>query len=695
MLYQNTSDLKSSGQVLNMQAPEAGLKSLALDQPRKGRPLHFAYPHFVELSPENSGHSTVLDDGRLVWQLVISSPGAYSLNLIFDKFNLVEGDSLFIYDPSGETVLGAFTAENNKPWGGLATAPVPGEMAVVEWRRQNTGKEGGQIMIGAVNHDFLNVFNHLGLKIGGFGDSGDCHPDMSCYDEEVFQASGRAECKIIVNGTDLCSGTLLNNTRNDGTPYFLTAGHCMGSGTPSPESVVFIFNYEVPQCQDYIEGVSSQTLSGSTLRAFADSLDFCLLEMSGKPPVSYRAYYAGWDLTTTPQTSGYCIHHPQGDVKKIAISTTPPLATTFSSNSLLGNPFVKNSHWNIAEWEVGTTEGGSSGGGLFLSNNQYIGLLSGGAATCKSPYNDYFVRLNKIWDHVSSDDASVQSWLNPDGAQVESLSGFDPNEGAVFRLSHYPKDESPQVVYLNNGTGFWSGNNSMQTTAVAERYNELYSGVLYGIYLMPGINLVNDDGKVNVKVWSGVDLPEVLIGQKSGVSFIGKKNKEVLVMFDSPVSISGPVFVGYEVDNTSPVDSFGVYQMALPEGQENSFFLRQNDEEWKPYSEMESTLVSSALWMDLLVGEAVLLDTSLIDPPDYELRLAPNPASEYLDVYCDQNGGGWATIVDLNGKVVGSAILSITNYKGRVDLPNLTPGVYLLRLSINGREMVQKFVVML
>ncbi len=690
MLTHDRAGLKSSSQVMTLPAPVAELKALANVETPKGRPLRFAHPIFVELTPDNSGHTTVLDDGRLMWQLVLSSPGAYSLNLIFDRFHLVEGDSLFIYNPSGETVLGAFTAQNNKPWEGLATAPVPGDTVIVEWRRQDSGADGGKIMIGAVNHDYLNVFNHL--KAGRFGDSDDCHPDLTCFDDEAWRTNGRSVCKIMVNGTELCSGTLLNNTRNDGTPYFLTAGHCMGK-TPSPESVVFVFNYEVPQCQGYIEGTSSQTISGSLMRAFADSLDFALLEMSNLPPAHYRPWYAGWDLTSTPATTGYTIHHPQGDVKKLAISTTVPSAATFNTSSLLGNQFVIDSHWYISRWEAGTTEPGSSGAGLFLGNNRFIGLLSGGSATCSNPIDDYFVRLNKIWDHVALNEASVKSWLNPNGGVVTSLPGYDPNEGDIFRLSHFPEGATPGIVYLKNGTGFWSGVNSRQTLAVAEHYPELSSALIYGLYLMPGISKVSGSGKIDIKVWSGVESPQVLIGEKKGVGITGTKNKEMLVMFDEPLAVTGPFFVGYDVDYSLPVDSFGVYQMALSGNKPNSLFVEDPMQGWQPYTILEPGLLNSSLWIDLLVGHAVLSDTGSIKPPDYELLVSPNPATSWLDIYCNQNGDGWASIVDLSGKVYGSAFVPVINYKARLDLPKLPSGLYFLRFTINGREMVQKFVV--
>ena len=36
---------------------------------------------------------------------------------------------------------------------------------------------------------------------------------------------------IIVGGSGSCTGAMVNNTAQDGTPYFLTANHCLGGNT--------------------------------------------------------------------------------------------------------------------------------------------------------------------------------------------------------------------------------------------------------------------------------------------------------------------------------------------------------------------------------------------------------------------------------------------------------------------------------
>ena len=59
--------------------------------------IRFAYAFDVDYTPENSGARYHLKDGRDVWRLHIVSEGAYSLNLIFDEYQLDDSSQLFIY----------------------------------------------------------------------------------------------------------------------------------------------------------------------------------------------------------------------------------------------------------------------------------------------------------------------------------------------------------------------------------------------------------------------------------------------------------------------------------------------------------------------------------------------------------------------------------------------------------------------
>src|SRR5690606_27823426 len=59
--------------------------------------LEFAHKFDVHLRPDNSG--VLFNYGNLkVWRVGIRSRGAYSLNILFSKFRLLEGAKVFVYN---------------------------------------------------------------------------------------------------------------------------------------------------------------------------------------------------------------------------------------------------------------------------------------------------------------------------------------------------------------------------------------------------------------------------------------------------------------------------------------------------------------------------------------------------------------------------------------------------------------------
>ena len=77
------------------------------------------------------------------------------------------------------------------------------------------------------------------------------------------------------------------------------------------------------------------------------------------------------------------IHHPAGDEKRIAIDFDPPTISNVRDPDIPGAL-----HWRVDDYEVGTTEGGSSGSGLLNADKRVIGVLSGGAAACAADSSD-------------------------------------------------------------------------------------------------------------------------------------------------------------------------------------------------------------------------------------------------------------------------------------------------------------------
>ncbi|MDQ3192155.1 MAG: trypsin-like peptidase domain-containing protein [Bacteroidota bacterium] len=383
----------------------------AVEEQYKNIPFRFAYPHQVNFTTANSGKWDVLSNGSKIWRLKITSTGAYSLNLTFDEYNLPIGAKLFIYNQEKSQVIGAFTHNNNKPYNQLGTVPVEGESIIVEYYEPIGTPRSNAFKIGTVAHDYKNIFK----QAVNFNNSGSCNNNVICPLSAGWEEQIRSVALITTNGgSRLCTGSLVNNTCNNGTPYFLTADHCLGSGV---NTWVFIFNYDSPQCSPSIDGPLANSISGCSLRANNPGSDFALLELSSVPPASYDVFYAGWDRTGDIPTFQTAIHHPSGDVKKISFDYDPASAVTWNGAAC----------WEIANWESGTTEPGSSGSPLFDNNNRLIGQLYGGSASCSSITDDAYGRFDVSWNGSSASNR-LSDWLDPCNTNDMTIDGFNPNQ---------------------------------------------------------------------------------------------------------------------------------------------------------------------------------------------------------------------------------------------------------------------------
>lgn len=364
--------------------------------PLKGVPFRFGEELPVEIDIKELGVVDVLPDGGHVYRLRISSPGAFSLGLGFSTFELPEGAGLWVHADDGEETYGAYSALNNKANREFAIQPLAGDALVLEYVEPAAVDFAGQIVVSQVVHDYHNIF---GDKAGYAGSSGSCNNDVNCAVGAPWANEIRASAMIIVGGF-LCSGSLVNNTANDGTQYFWTANHCGGMN-----NAVFRFNYEKSGCGSG-GAPTNQTVQGSTLIANNSNVDYRLIRINPTIPDSYDVYYQGFSRSTVNPSNTIAIHHPSGDVKKISFDNDP---ATKSGNQ-----------WKISQWDDGVTEGGSSGSPLLDPNGRLIGQLCCGQATCNFPFNDFYGRFDQAW-------AGVKNALDPLGTNPVFIDGFDPD----------------------------------------------------------------------------------------------------------------------------------------------------------------------------------------------------------------------------------------------------------------------------
>ena len=158
--------VKSIETVQQMVMPEIDLANiLAEDAVRENSGLPVA-PRFakampVSFSPNSTGTWETLDDGSKVWRLRIASPGALSLNLGLERFDLPAGAKFWIHDADGAQVQGPYKAQNRNNAGGLWTAVVLGDELVAELHLP-VGSDA-DLKIVSVNHGYRFFGESAGL----------------------------------------------------------------------------------------------------------------------------------------------------------------------------------------------------------------------------------------------------------------------------------------------------------------------------------------------------------------------------------------------------------------------------------------------------------------------------------------------------------------------------------------------------
>lgn len=360
----------------------------------KSAPFRFGAEIALELDLLALASAEVLADGGVVYRLGLSTVGGLAVGLRFSSYDLPAGAGLWVHGSDGET-LGAYTALNNMQDGTFAIQPVPGQSVVLEYVQPADASTVGQLVLDQVVHAYRDPY----AKGGSYSAAGACNIDVNCASGQPWQKEKRAVARILSGGA-LCTGSLINNSANNGTQYFWTANHCGGMN-----NAVFLFNYEKSGCGSG-GASSSQSVQGSVLVANNSSVDYRLVRITETIPDNYNVYYLGWNRSSSAPSNTITIHHPSGDVKKISFDNQAPTKS--------------GTDWRIAQWDLGVTEGGSSGCPLMDPQGRMIGQLCCGAAYCGYPYDDFYGRFELAWSGVSSS-------LDPLGSGATAILGFDPD----------------------------------------------------------------------------------------------------------------------------------------------------------------------------------------------------------------------------------------------------------------------------
>ena len=458
----------------------SSVKSLSIDGERS-KPVQVGYPREIPASlrslPVASLPWKVLGDGSRTAQVQVVAADAAGMRIAYLVSGPANGLELR-FAGSGRDQVFRTTAV---PSAEIAWSPVlEGNTGTVELRTLPGFDPAQFSMTFEQLSNLVTVGADLNKDIRDIGRSGTCNIDIACVSNPsaALLNIAKATAKMVFTdggNTFACTGTLLNST--SGADYFYSAAHCISSQSSASTLNTYWF-FDAVACNSSAVPPYQLVGGGATLVMTDPTMDVTLLQLRLSPPTG--AVRAAWNATVIPTgTVAVDVHHPSGDLKKFSQGAMQgyvqgPLTYDGVPRFQAG----KDSFISI-RWAQGTTEGGSSGSGVFTFNSaggfyELRGGLEGGAASCDNPSGlDRFSRMDLLYTKLApflqpsavipattATQASMVEYWNPQ-ANFYFMTSREPEKSALDTL------RDPQSNSLWYRTGYWFKTDAFPSSATS------------------------------------------------------------------------------------------------------------------------------------------------------------------------------------------------------------------------------------
>jgi len=406
------------------------------------RPEQFAVGIPNAVSSATAGEWT--ERGSMsTWEYAVRVPTAVSLSFHAPRISLPPSAVLTV---SGERVTTRYRASDIYA-GRLWSRPLVGDtlrlsLSVTTAERARLLLELDSVQAGYRGFGGVPDHPRYAMRKSATATTQSCVENFECHATAANRGPARAIVAILIGNEFQCTGTLLNNTRNDFTPYILTARHCqkgdLGGGDPSAAENVTVYWDAVTACGSTLGSIydGSAMLQYGGATTVVEQQDAWLIKLNS-PPVE-DAYWAGWDATGGVFTGGYAIHHALGKNRQYVEWYGQALAQKISAAALKVS--YDSDFWGLVN-QIGSVGAGASGGALFDPDNRVVGnaslaaLQNGSGSPGVCPLTPPSVpSASKVTAQYTSLSAVFGSTADKTGTGATLQSVLDPSHSGKLQL---------------------------------------------------------------------------------------------------------------------------------------------------------------------------------------------------------------------------------------------------------------------
>ncbi|HEY0341521.1 MAG TPA: hypothetical protein VGC34_11995, partial [Steroidobacteraceae bacterium] len=405
-------------------------------------------PHSISSSTQGRWTRT---GATSTWTYDVRVPTAISLS--FHASPLFLPPSAVLTVSAGSTNATYRAQDVNR--GGLWSRPLIGDTLEIVLAVNSTEAARAQLQIESLQAGYRNLgggvadhphYRHILATQADASAGTSCTQNYSCNATVANQGPAQATVGLLVANEFQCTGTLLNNTRGDGTPYVLTARHCqtgkLGGGAPNAAASVVVYWDAISPCGQTLQSMYYGSTAQSGAVTVVEQQDAWLIKLDA-PPIATDAFYAGWDARGSAFSGGYSIHHALAYDKQYVSWYGQAVLQHISASSLQVG--YNSTFWGVNN-QIGNVGSGSSGGALFDPNNDVVGSgslanLQNGSGTpgacpvtppvapSSSNVAAQYTALSSVWTSTAdttstTGDVTLQAVLDPDNTGRMSVTGF-------------------------------------------------------------------------------------------------------------------------------------------------------------------------------------------------------------------------------------------------------------------------------